>query len=316
MSKFYLLIISFLVLTSVGFTQITLENNIKTENTNSGIMETRQIFKRNGTLYFTWGYNRGFFSHSDIHFTGDEYNFTITDLTARDDQDKHDLITYFKPNTFTIPQFNWRFGYYISDKTFFTLGLDHMKYAIDKQSTLLTGTITSGKKMGTYNEAEVLVGEDAHSGVHQMALLDSLPGGFVEEFEHCDGLNDLGIEMGHLEQFWISKNGKHSISMNGTFGFGMVIPDSDTDVLGHKPKHDMEAGKKSYHLSGYSISASFGLQVDFFTHFFVLGKLKAGYMNLPDITTTVEGGRAEQHFNFIEPLLVVGYSHLIFNKRK
>ena len=308
-----LLMLSFTSL--LGSAQVNTENSAGTiagsaisTNLNS---ETRKIFKRKGNLYASWGYNRAFYSKSDINFTGDGYDFTITNLTARDQPGGHDFLTYIKPNMFTIPQFNWRLGYFVSDKTFITFGSDHMKYNMDKQVTLLTGTIAGEVNPGTYNNTEVVVGEGAESGVYQPGLIDSLPGGFVEEFEHCDGLNDFAFELGHLEQFWISKSGKHAFSAQGTIGAGMMIPDSDTDVLGQEPRHDMEEGKKAYHLAGFSVSVSVGIQFDFFRHFFLLGKLKAGYINMPDILTTVGGGRASQHFNFIEPMMLIGYSHTI-----
>ena len=298
----------------LGFAQVNTENinaNAPSVSSDNGNSETRKIYKRKGNLYGSWGYNRAFYSKSNIHLTGDGYDFTITNLTARDQPGGHDFLTYIKPTMFTIPQFNFRFGYFLTDKTFVTFGHDHMKYNMDKQATLLTGTITEGVHSGTYNNTDVLVGENAESGVYQPDMINSLPAGFVSEFEHCDGLNDFSFELGHLEQLWIAPNCKHAFSAVGTIASGMMIPDSDTDVLGHEPRHDMEAGKKAYHLAGYSLSASVGLQFDFFKHFFLLGKLKAGYINMPDILTTVEGGRASQHFNFIEPMMLLGYSHSI-----
>jgi hypothetical protein len=279
-----------------------------------GNLETRQIFKRKGQFSFSWGYNRAFFSKSDIHLTGDGYDFTITNVTARDQPGGHDFTTYIKPNTFTIPQFNWRVGYYLTDKTFITFGHDHMKYNMDKQVTLLTGKISTGVNDGSYNNTEVLVGENGESGVYMPSSVNSLPTGFVSEFEHCDGLNDFTFELGHLEQLWISNNCKHAFSALGTVGTGMLIPDSDTDILGQAPKHDMTAGKKAYHLAGYSFSSSLGLQFDFCRHFFIQGKLKGGYINLPDINTTVGGGKASQSFSFIEPILLVGYTHAFGKK--
>ncbi len=273
--------------------------------------ETRPLFKRKGQFFCSWGYNRAFFSNSDIHLTGTGYDFSISNVTARDEHGGHDFLTYIKPTMFTIPQFNWRIGYYLNDKTFITIGHDHMKYNMDKQVTLLTGKIKTGVNDGTYNNAEVLVGENVESAVYLPASVGALPTGFVSEFEHCDGLNDFTGEIGRIEQLWCSKNCKHAFSALGAVGLGMIIPDSDTDILGQPPKHDMQTGKKAYHLAGYSCSASIGLQFDFFKHFFIQGKIKAGYMNLPDINTTVNGGKASQHFNFIEPYFQVGYTHSI-----
>ncbi|OFY94197.1 MAG: hypothetical protein A3K10_00780 [Bacteroidetes bacterium RIFCSPLOWO2_12_FULL_31_6] len=313
-----LLLLSFV--STFGFSQVATENGsvsiTPTVTSDVGNTETRHIFKRKGNLYFYWGYPKAYFSKSDIHFTGDIYDFTITDITATSDQVKHDFTTYINPGTFSIPMFNWRVGYFINDKTFLTFGHDHMKYGMDKQATLLTGEITSGEFAGVYDNTMVVVGEESEAAVLHTDNLDSLPGEFVEEFEHCDGLNDFGFEIGRLEQFWISKNLKHAISMQGTFGLGMMIPDSEVEVLEREPKHNNDEGRKSFHLAGYSISASVGLQFDFFKHFFILGKLKAGYINLPDINTSLEGGKASQHFNFLEPSLVVGYSGNISRNKK
>ena len=44
-------------------------------------------FKK-GQFFFYWGYNRGFYSRSDINFKGADYNFTLYDVTAKDRQSK------------------------------------------------------------------------------------------------------------------------------------------------------------------------------------------------------------------------------------
>lgn len=308
-----LLMLSFMSL--AGSAQVNTENSVGaiagseiSTNLNS---ETREIFKRKGNLYASWGYHNAFFSKSDIHFKGEGYDFTISKVTARDEPGGHDFLTYVKPNMFTIPQFNWRIGYFINNKTFINFGHDHMKYSMDRQVTLLTGVITGDVNPGVYNNTEVIVGDDGSSGVYQSSLLDSLPSGFVTEFEHCDGLNDFSFEIGQVAQFWIAKSGKHALSAQGTFNVGMLIPDSDVDILEHEPMHERKLWRKGYHLAGYSLSASIGLQFDFFRHFFILGKLKAGYINMPDINTTIDGGKASQHFNFLEPMMLIGYSHSI-----
>ena len=74
-------------------------------------------------------------------------------------------------------------------------------------------------------------------------------------------------------------------------------------------KKNKKTGKKAYHLAGYSCSAVLGLEFTFFRNFFLQGRLKGGYMNLPDINTTVVGGKASQHFRFVESALVLGYSY-------
>jgi hypothetical protein len=273
--------------------------------------EVRDLYARKGKMFLSWGYNRSAYTHSNIRFSGDGYDFTIKDIRASDDPVRLSSV-YYRPTTFTIPQFNYRVGYFISDKNYISFGSDHMKYTMAKQTTHLTGTIKTGVNDGVYNNTEVAVGENSEVNNPGPSIIDGLPGGFVSNFEHCDGLNDFSFEFGRLDQLWISNNHKHALTVTGSAGLGMVIPDTDADILGQEPKHDMEANnKKAYHLAGYSVSATMGLQFDFYKHAFVLARLKAGYINLPDINTTVEGGKASQHFEFIEPMVVFGYSFSI-----
>lgn len=261
---------------------------------------------RKGELFFYWGYNRSAYTKSDIRFWGDGYDFTITDIEAKDEPTK-EFITYIKPNSFTIPEYNYRLGYFISDKYYISLGEDHMKYAIEKQATKLSGSITIGENQGDYDNADVLVGEEAEmeEGETSDPGLDTLPHGFVSGFEHCDGLNDVSLELGRIEQIWSSSNGNQALTLIGTVATGMVIPDTEAEVLEQRPYHSWD--KKTYHLAGFSFSAGIGVQFDFCRHFFLMSRVKAGYINLPDIRTTIYKGKASQQFGFVEPMLVAGY---------
>jgi hypothetical protein len=269
--------------------------------------ESKEIFARKGTFFAFWGYNRVAFTHSDIHCWGDGYDMNIYDVRATDEPSALGVL-YIKPNGLTVPQFNLRAGYYLTDKCYVSLGTDHMKYIIAKQATRLNATITKGQNTGVYHDTEIEVGEGDSPNVDQATIADNLPKGFVSGFEHCDGLNDLSAEIGRIEQLWMSKNKKHALSVLGGAGLGAVIPDTDADILGQPPKHDMEYNKKAYHLAGWSASANMGLQFDFQRRIFLLFRVKAGYMNLPDILTTIYGGKAAQHFDFIEGMGVVGYN--------
>ena len=75
-----------------------------------------------GKLYIYWGWNRGAFSNSDITFRGTDYDFTLRDVVADDRQSKFDMKTYFVPGHATIPQYNFRIGYFIRIITIYRLG--------------------------------------------------------------------------------------------------------------------------------------------------------------------------------------------------
>lgn len=68
--------------------------------------------KEKGSFYFAWGYNKDWFSKSDIHFESkgkDNYSFTILNVKAKD---KPKLDHIFDTNV-SIPQYIYRFGYYL-----------------------------------------------------------------------------------------------------------------------------------------------------------------------------------------------------------
>lgn len=305
------------------------------------ISETKPVLSRKGSFFFCWGYNRAMYSKSDIRFRGDGYDFTITDVTAKDAPTKT-MLTYIKPGAFTVPQYNYRLGYYLTNKVFISLGSDHMKYVINKQAARLTGKVSTGNNAGYYSHTEVLIGEGRFSGnflgassvsfsgkklsrpVHpgdilhsgngheDGSILDSLPGGFVSGFEHCDGLNDVSLEIGGIDQLWISHNTKHGFIIQGSIGLGVVIPDTEAYVLGEDAWHNKPG--PSYHVAGYSTSGIVGIQFHFYNHFFLQARVKGGYINLPDIRTTVSGGKASQHFLFLESICSFGFSYAFGKK--
>ena len=82
-----------------------------------------------GKFYIFWGGNREDFSKSDIRFKGKDYDFTLYDVDAHD-KPKGFHIDYFNPARMTIPQTNFRIGYFLTDKYNISIGFDHMKYVM------------------------------------------------------------------------------------------------------------------------------------------------------------------------------------------
>ena len=150
-----------LLLLFLGLSAVAQDAEIHTAAHNGDfVRETREWMKRQGRFFAFWGYNRSTYTHSSMKFWGNGYNFRISDIRATDDATNPSSV-YINPSGFTVPQFNYRVGYFLSNKNFVSFGSDHMKYSMAKQTTHLTGTITSGNNMGTYNNAEVVVGEHA-----------------------------------------------------------------------------------------------------------------------------------------------------------
>ncbi|MDQ2770596.1 MAG: hypothetical protein M3Y54_08860, partial [Bacteroidota bacterium] len=67
--------------------------------------------KPHGSLYFSWGYNRDWYTRSDIRFkntTTDNYDFTFHNAHA---SDKPDFKDFWRFNSLTIPQYDMTLGY-------------------------------------------------------------------------------------------------------------------------------------------------------------------------------------------------------------
>lgn len=250
-----------------------------------------------GDVYLYWGWNRGHYTNSDIRFLGSNYDFTLNNVVAHDRQNPFGSV-YFKLNEITIPQYNFRLGYYINDKWSVSFGIDHMKYVMDQNQTVkMNGFINTGSKFdGQFTNHDQVLTED-----------------FLT-FEHTDGLNYVNFEARRHHTLWhfpISKNKKGiSINVLGGAGAGFLYPRTDTQLLGQE-RHD------KFHISGYGLSAVAGLNVTFWKYFFIQSEVKGGYINMPDIRTTfTPGDKAKQDFGFLQNNILFGTNIPLFNTKK
>ena len=109
-------------------------------------------------MYFYWGWNRCAFTNSDISFTSDNYDFTLDNVEAKDRATAFSLEQYFAIDKFTIPQYNFRLGYFFNEKYDLSFGIDHLKYVmIPDQIVNINGSIRNTR---TFHNNENYQGED------------------------------------------------------------------------------------------------------------------------------------------------------------
>lgn len=245
-----------------------------------------------GKFYFYYGGNRESYSRSDINFTGDGYNFTLYDVAAHD-KPKGWHVDYLNPTKMTIPQTNFRIGYFINDHYNISIGFDHMKYVMNQYQTATTNGYIDlpldqpgSAYNGIYNNVPVVMNED-----------------FLT-FEHTDGLNYVNVGFARVDDIskYLGITNTDVFQVNITEGVdaGVLYPKTNAMVLG-KERHD------EFHISGYGVGAKAGINVTFFKYFFVQAELKQGYINMPDIRTTHDGNdRASQHFTFTQRIVAFG----------
>ena len=123
--------------------------------------QERYTEKNKGKFFLFWGGNRGYYTNSDITFRGDDYQFTINDVEAVD-RPKGWHIDYINPLRMTIPQTNFRLGYYVGDNWTISAGINHMKYVmVQDQTVKINGRVNAGTAHdGVYNNVDKVLTED------------------------------------------------------------------------------------------------------------------------------------------------------------
>lgn len=292
--------ISTLVIALIGITSFA-----QTENqVDLPVVQEKYTAHNKGKFYVFWGGNRETYSTSDIHFSGENYDFVVHNAQASD-KPKGYHIDYINPARMTIPQTNFRMGYFVNDHYNISIGVDHMKYVMNqKQIANVSGyvnlpvTENGAIYNGVYNNTPV----DLYANYNPDN--DSNPPPFLT-FEHTDGLNYINTEISRVDDissklFKSWNSDKVQINLTEGFGAGILLPKTNTRLLG-KDRYDQ------FHVSGYGISAKAGLNFTFFKHFFIQTEVKGGFINMNDIRTTqFKSDKAEQHFWFLQSIITVG----------
>jgi hypothetical protein len=247
-----------------------------------------------GKFFAYWGWNWASYTDSNIRFQGDNYDFTLQNVTAQDTPSKFTFSKYFGITNLTKPQTNARIGYFFKENYTISIGVDHMKYVVDNdQFAAINGNIAIGnnKYDGIYTGEQVQLTAD-----------------FLR-LEHTDGLNYINIELYRFDDIssWFGIDSESfQINITEGFGAGVLYPKTDTTLLG-KERHD------DYHISGYGLSAGLGLNITFLKHFFIQADLKGGYINMPDLKTSLSATDfASQSFYFLQNNILIGGKFRLF----
>ena len=278
MKKILTLVLALLTITSFAQTENQVDLPIQKE---------KYTAHNKGKFFFYWGGNRAYYSTSDIRFTGADYDFTLNDVTAQD-KPKGYHVDYINPSRMTIPQTNFRMGYFFNDHYNISVGVDHMKYVMSQNKVVsFSGNYPNE---GTFGES--LPG-------NQVLLTEK----FLT-FEHTDGLNYINSEITRVDDiskwFNLPNTDKFQINLSEGLGAGVLLPKTNTKLFA-KERYD------EFHLSGFGLSAKAGLTFTFYKHFFIQTELKTGYIEMNDIRTTYStADKAQQNFWFLQSTIAFG----------
>ena len=235
-------------------------------------------------MYIQWGYNREWYTKSNIHFKlNNGSDFILHHATASDKPD-FDAI-YENPVEISIPQYNYRIGFYLNNQhtKSIELNFDHAKYVVDNFQTVhVTGTI-NGKPV------------DGDSILNPSTFL---------HLEHTDGANWLHVN--YVQQKTIKSKRDQSrpiLNLIGKIGAGINIPRTDFTWEGDRLNNQ-------FHIAGYNASVEGGIRYYFSKKFFLEGTGKTGYVryiNALANTNTFKNSRVNHGFGYFEVIALIGY---------
>ena len=234
-----------------------------------------------GTFYGYWGYNRSYYTRSDIQFVGPGYDFTLNGSRATDNPEKFSFDSYFNPAKITVPQFNTRVGYYFRNHWAVSFGYEHMKYIFaDNNSVLLSGTINPGVDQvsnwsGTYNNEPVTTERD------------------LFHYENSNGLNYLRLGIERTDNLY-QIGDWFMLSTHAGFGLGSILSFNDFRFAG-------QYDRVTISMSGLAYSAHAALRFEFFKHFFIQPNLSGGMMHQMHVKTRANDPNSyvKQNFGFL-----------------
>jgi len=230
-------------------------------------------------MYIQWGYNREWYTKSDIHFSnGLAYDFTLKGAKAEDKPDFDAIIN--APLDISIPQYNYRIGFYLNEQHTHAIELnfDHTKYVVtDYQRYHITGRISD----------------------HYMDKDTTFDPSFLH-FEHTDGANFLHLNyVGKQQLITIGRKHRELLSVVYKLGAGIVIPRTDVTYMGKRLNN-------KFHVAGYVASTEVGMRFYPLKHLFLESTVKGGYANYINSLAS-EGGRASHKFGYLEIVGLIGY---------
>lgn len=245
--------------------------------------------KERGNLYFGWGYNRDWYSKSDIRLQNNNpqlingkyytYDFTVIDATAKD---RPDFDRIKDVVNITVPQFSFRIGYYFKSKKDIGIELnyDHAKYVVnDYQKVRVKGQIN-----GEYFDKDTIL--DPQTFLH---------------FEHTDGANFWMMNFIKRWKLIETENKKNNIGLILKPGFGIVYPRTDVTIFGNRINNEWK-------ISGIIGGIEAGIRAEFLNNGFIEFTGKAAYANYINAITQGKGyGKASHKFWAFEAILILGY---------
>ena len=243
---------------------------------NSYTLISQNKIVTNGSFYFSWGYNKEWFTKSDIHISQPGLNtqYTFSDVKAHDHPGWTD---HLLKKQLTIPQYNYRIGYFFNEKQTWgiEINFDHTKYVVTYGQRLNV----HGKINGRSIDSSVVTTDD------------------VLEWQLNNGANFLEFNLVRKIALLDACKSKIQVACLLKAGAGPVIPHVQNKIF----EKDNSPG---FQFGGWNADIDISLRATFFKHIFLEYANKVVYARYSNLK--IYEGRAKQAFGCYEMFLCLG----------
>jgi hypothetical protein len=229
---------------------------------------------RKGEFYFSWGYNKEWYTRSNVHVEQPELgnDYTFKNVRAHDNPGWNKGLF---SKALTIPQYNYRLGYFFKDDLAIEINFDHTKYIIDQQEVRYKGRMDN-------KPVDETVEWHQENGFHY----------FLN-----NGANFLLFNIVKRWGLYEHPTDKIRIDMLGKAGVGPVIPHVDNSLFGQQNNPDFQIG-------GWNVGVEQAIKATFYKYAYVEFAHKIDYARYAHLN--VYKGRARQAFGTYELILSLG----------
>jgi hypothetical protein len=249
----------------------------------NGLQAKAQNPERKGEFYFSWGYNKEWYTPTNVSISqpdlGNNFTFKNTKLVDHPGWDEG-LFTL----ALSIPQYNYRIGYFIDKEKDLAIEInfDHTKALFKNDQTV--------HMLGTYN----------NKPIDSSFVFSKTGTGNSRNYYYLNnGANFLLFNIVKRKRFTNLYTKNWDVDGLAKVGIGPVIPHVENSLFGQKNDQGFQFG-------GWNTGVEYALRSTFKKHLFLefAGKLDyAYYYNLK-----VNQGTAKQGFGTLEFILNLGYT--------
>jgi hypothetical protein len=239
--------------------------------------------ERAGEFYFSWGYNKEWYTNSNVSVSQPSLGNSFTFVHAKG-QDHPGWDEQFFTKALSIPQYNYRIGYIFNKKKGWgvEINFDHTKWIFaDNQMVQVKGKVNNQPFDGNVLFADSIAGSDSSSH-HYLN----------------NGANFLLFNI--VKRWHIYANKKQTILIDGLgkFGVGPVIPHVQVKYF-DQPENDPH-----FQIGGWNVGLEAALRATFFHYVFIEYTNKLDYARYTNLK--IYQGTAKQAFGTYEMILNLG----------